>query len=1138
MLLSTLNNRRFSPLLASQFLSALNESFMRLVFLFFVTYQMSMQSPMIIITSVVLYALVYCATSVYAGQFADKYAKSTLIRWIRLLEVGLMVLALFSLSINSLFLFVMIIASMGFVGAMMRVLNYSILPTLVPTNQLNAGNTWLKMATVLSYVFAVLLLVSILKFNAKYEMILLLGIVLSFVGYLISLKIPATPAAEADLKIISQPLQVFGSVATSLKNKFDSWSYLTGIAWFWLLGTVVFTFSAEYGKEILNARWSVVMFLTSVFAIGYGLGSLFYARVSRKNNMGAYTSFVTFLITVFLFDLVMASDNLLKETVSNLSISKFLTTDFEYWRILTDIFVLGGLAAFYIIAFYTLLQMKTNTQSIGRVFAFSNMVNALGVTIGFLFVLAIKLMLFNILTVLLIFSILNIFIAIYMTRLLPIDSRRRMFKRVFSFLYGAKIVGLENLEKAGKRALIMTNHSSYMDVLLISTFIDRKIVFAINDKLMEKPFVKFMTNLVDVRPLDPLSPFAVKDMVEELRKDQLCMIFTEGFISDGNTRMKIYEGPAMMAVKGEAPIVPIRIDGARFTFFSRVLKTKADFRWFPKITLTVLPPVDFKYPDDMPTRECREKSSSKLYDIHSNMNFDSYEKDLTIFEALARAMRMTGKFKPILEDTTRQPLKYFSVFMRAFILGKLIHRAIPDEKYVGLMLPTSNACLLSFLGLHAFAKIPAMINFSSGPKQVIATCKTIDLKTVITAKKVVQLGKLDALVEEIEAAGVRILYLEDLKPTLKTTDKVFGIKGALNPLKVYRKTTEQSIESRDPAVILFTSGSEGMPKAVFLTHKNILSNCYQVPSRLDVLPNDVMMNCLPMFHSFGLGAGTILPLLLGVKTVLYPTPLHYRIIPEICASTRATLLLGTDTFLAGYAKCANPYDFNSLRLVAAGAEKVKDETRKVWSEKFGIRILEGYGATECSPFISVNTFLHSRKGSVGRVLPGIETKLKPVEGIKDGAELWLKGPNIMMGYMRFEKPLELDPPKDGWYDTGDIVDIDEEGYIFIKGRCKRFAKIGGEMVSLTSVENVIDKKWPGFVSGAVNIPDARKGEKIVLITTCKDITKEGMIEAFKSAGVTELGLPSKVIVTDEPPLLGSGKFNYVAAKELAIKEDA
>lgn len=1135
MLKDLLKDKRFLPLVVPHFLSSINDSFIRTVFLFFVTYKMTEKSPVLIISAVVLYALSFCFASVFAGQIADRISKTKFLQGIRLIEVGIMLLALVSLSLDSKGLLVLIVASLGFVGACLRVANYSLLPVLVPANKLNTGNVWLKMTTMLGAVVASLLLLSVVKFDAAYYMICGLGFGLSLVSFLISLKLPLSQPADPEAALYKDPFKAFGFVAALLKNKYDVWSYLIGVAWFWLMGTVVAMFSAEYGKVILNARWSVVMFLSGLYAVGYVVGSFFYARVSRKNNMGAWTALVSFLFSLFLFDLIVASRGAFVPAKA-MTIHQLLTTDTDHWRIMIDVFVMGGLSAFYMIPFYSLLQIKAPHKYLGRVLAFSNMLNALAVVGAFLLVLSLRTIGFGLLDVLVVLAVTNLFVAMYMIKLLPLDSRRGLFKRIFKFVFSARITGLENLADAGPRALIIINHSSYLDVLLVSAFIDKRITLAISDKLIEKPFIKFMSNLVEIKALDPVSPFAVKDMAEELQKDKLCMILTEGFIEGGNTRMKIYEGPAMMALKGDAPILPIRINGASHTFFSRVLGTKADFRWFPDITINVLAPVKLEVPDDAPTREVREKTSSRLYDILSDMSFGSYDCNRTIFTAIAQSMHMVGRFKPIMEDTERKPLKFLSVFLKSFVLGRLLNRAMPDEKFVGVMVPTSNTCALTVLGLQAFGKVPCMINFTSGPKQVIATCKTVGLKTIVTAKKVVLLAKLESLVEAIEGAGIKVLYLEDMKKILKTSDKIFGIFGAFCPLMAYSKTSKEAVKPSDAAVVLFTSGSEGMPKAVFLTHSNILANCYQIPARIDVLPNDVFLNCLPMFHSFGLGAGTILPLLIGVKTVLYPTPLHYRIIPEICASTKATIFFGTDTFLAGYAKCANPYDFNSLRVVASGAEKVKDETRKIWSEKFGVRILEGYGATECSPFISVNTFLHQRAHSVGRILPGMEWKLMPVEGIKEGQELWVKGPNIMKGYMRYDKPLHLDPPLDGWYDTGDIVQVDEEGYIFIKGRSKRFAKIGGEMVSLLAVEQVIEKKWAGFVTGAVNIPDAKKGEQIVLITTCKDITKEEMINAFRAAGVTELGIPSKVIVTDEPPLLGTGKFDYVRAKEVANKE--
>ncbi len=1131
-------NTKFLPLFFSRFLSSVNEGFIRTVFLFFVTYKLTQPSPVFMILAVILYALAFSFATIYIGQFADKMSKTRCLRIVRLCEIGIMVMALISISLDSRLLLMSILIAMGMSNACLRVLDTSLITELIAPVKLNAGNTLMKMGVIFASGLSCLLLTSVLKFDVAYFMVCSLGVVLSIISFLITLKLPEMPSADKEAVIFKNPYNVFGFVSEKLKHHFDTWAYLVGIAWFWMMSSVVFFFSGEYGRTVLNARWSVVMFLSAgVFTVGYIIGGFLYAHLSRKNNMGAYTSIVGILMSLFLFNFIFASNALIGFPVDkSITVFKMLTTNFNYWFIMIDVLALGALAAFFIIPFYTLLQLKTPAFMMGRMMAFSNMVNALGVIVSFLFILSMKMLSFNVLEILSLYTIANLLVAIYMVRLLPMSSRKNVFRTILRALFKVEVKGLENLPKNGERALIITNHTSYMDVLLISAFTDREITFAINDQLIEKTLVKFMTNLTDVRPLDPHSPFAVKYMAERLNEDRLCMIMTEGIIEGGNTRMKIYEGPAMMAVKGNAPIIPIRIDGAGNTFFSRILGKKAAFKMFPKITLTVMEPVHLKYGPELTTREVREQSSSRLYEILADMTFESYDKNRTLFNAIADSMHMAGYLKPIMEDTARKPVKFCGVFLKSFVLGALINRATHDEKYVGIMIPTSNACALSVFGLHAYGKVPAMINFTSGPKQVVSTCETIGLKTIVTAKKVVAMAKLDNLVATLVEAGINVVYLEDLRSTLTLKDKLFGIYGALCPKSAYRKTAGEKVTPNDTAVVLFTSGSEGTPKAVFLSHRNLLSNSYQVPSRFDIMPNDVFLNCLPLFHSFGLSAGTILPLLVGVKTVLYPTPLHYRIIPEICASTKATIFFGTDTFLAGYAKCANPYDFNSLRIVVSGAEKVKDETRKVWSEKFGVRILEGYGATECSPFISVNTFLHSKKNSVGRLLPGMEYKLKPVEGITEGQELWVRGPNIMQGYMRHTDPLHLDPPADGWYDTGDIVSVDEQGYITIKGRCKRFAKIGGEMVSLMAVEMVVEKRWPGFVSGAVNIPDAKKGEKIVLITTCKDVTKDELLKAFKAAGITELGLPSHIIITDQPPLLGTGKFDYVTAKEMATKE--
>ncbi|MGB1540227.1 MAG: AMP-binding protein, partial [Rickettsiales bacterium] len=394
-----------------------------------------------------------------------------------------------------------------------------------------------------------------------------------------------------------------------------------------------------------------------------------------------------------------------------------------------------------------------------------------------------------------------------------------------------------------------------------------------------------------------------------------------------------------------------------------------------------------------------------------------------------------------------------------------------------------------------------------------------------TSRQFVETAKLEALVHAMENAGVTLHYLEEEARQISLLNKLNAF------LNGYFSKGKDQPKADAAAVVLFTSGSEGVPKGVVLSHTNIQANRFQLASRIDFGPTDIVFNALPIFHSFGLTGGTLLPLLTGIRTFFYPSPLHYRIVPELVYDTNATIMFGTDTFLAGYARFANPYDFYAVRYVFAGAEKLKEETRKLWAEKYGVRIFEGYGATETAPALSTNTPMHNKPGTVGRLLPAITYRLEDVPGIEEGGKLIVKGPNIMKGYLRNENPGQLKPPEDGEYDTGDIVSVDEEGYVMIKGRAKRFAKIAGEMVSLTAVETALSDLWPDYHHAVIAVPDAKKGEALVCVTENKKAKRADISAYAKEHGMSELSVPRTIEAVDAIPLLGTGKTDYVSLQK-------
>jgi acyl-[acyl-carrier-protein]-phospholipid O-acyltransferase/long-chain-fatty-acid--[acyl-carrier-protein] ligase len=509
--------------------------------------------------------------------------------------------------------------------------------------------------------------------------------------------------------------------------------------------------------------------------------------------------------------------------------------------------------------------------------------------------------------------------------------------------------------------------------------------------------------------------------------------------------------------------------------------------------------------------------------------FEIADSQSTLFDALLRAAGRFGPRKPILEDQERRPLSYVDLIRASFALGRKIANLTAPGETVGLLLPSSAGGVVTVFALHAYGRIPAMLNFTAGLRNLRAAVKLAGVKRVLTSHRFVEQGKLHDLIDALEER-CEITYLEDVRASIGSVDRLRALAASLFP-----RQARARLKPTDPGVVLFTSGSFGAPRGVVLSHANILANVAQVAAHIDLDPDWVLFNPLPIFHCFGLTAGAMLPIFTGMKAFEYPSPLHTKIIPALVKDSKASILLATDTFVNQYARASSADELSGLKFIVCGAEKVRDETHNLIAERFGpVPVLEGYGATEASPVIAVNKPDDNRRGTVGALLPGIETRIIPVPGIDRGGRLLVRGPNVMTGYLNAGGALE--PPEDGWHDTGDVVEMNNDSWITILGRVKRFAKIGGEMVSLTAAEDLAAGLWPESRHAVIAAPDGKKGERLILVTDRRDADVSKLVAHAHAVGASELAVPRRIIRTAEVPVLGSGKTDYVAIQRMAQAE--
>ena len=1119
-----LKNSGFQSFLWTQFLGAFNDNFYKIVVSLFAVeaaIDSGGKSGYLSLAGA-LFILPFFLFSGYAGHLADVFNKRIVLIVSKSFEIVAMTLALFAFWSGRIELMLGVLFLMALHSTFFSPAKYGILPEMLPYKDLSRANGLLEMSTF----FAIILgssLGSVIfgLWKDRLEIIGFAVIMIAITGTVTSFGISRVPPSGAVKPFRLNP---WAEIIIGLKRLYSEkplWLNVVGISYFWFLGALLQLDIFLLGKDVMKLDDQWIGVLVAFLAIGIGVGSLVAGRLSGDDIEPGLVPIGSIGMGIF-------------------SILLSLTTS-SYFATTIALILLGFSGGLFIVPLNAFLQQNSGSQEKGRLIATNNFMNTGGVLLasGILWLFS-DILKIHADGIILIFGIFTFVVSAYILKVLPGFLIRFILWILTNTIYKIRIVGHQNIPFQGP-ALLICNHISFIDPLLVGSCTQRFISFMVTRPYYNLKTLQWFFRLMKSIPVSDKNRKDILKSIEqardELRKGNMVCIFAEGAISRTGNLLPFKRGFERMVEGLDVPVIPVHLDriwGSIFSF------SEGRFFWKWPRCFRYSVTVSFGQPmlSTVKTREVRQK----ITELGSEaVQYRRTPCDLLHLRFIRIAKRRWFSF--CMTDSGSKELTYGKTLVGSLSLAKWIIKQRPDDPMVGILLPASVAGAMANIAVLMAGKVSVNLNFTSGQEAMASAIRQCSIKTILTSRRFLEKVKLEKMEE--------MVFLEDMIKEITPLQKFLNILIALliPSGMIQRFILHEKRRPEDLATVIFSSGSTGIPKGVMLSHHNILSNIEGFSQVFKLTGADRLMGVLPFFHSFGFTATIWFPIISGFGVGYHPNPMDAKTIGEMVYKYKATVMLSTPTFCTAYLKKCTETEFSSLRYVVAGAEKLSEPVAKAFKEKYGLDLLEGYGCTEMGPVVSVN--MHNvehwtvrqigfKPGTVGHPIPGVVAKVvdpETYESLQCGKEglLLVKGPSRMIGYLGLPE-MTKEVLQDGWYITGDIASIDEDGFITITDRLYRFSKIGGEMVPHVKVEDSINKLLGEAECVVTSIPDKDRGESLVVLHTHMDITAEEIWKQLCKIDIPRLWLPKRenIYYIDAIPTLGSGKIDMKQIRIIAM----